>query len=237
MLQGIPERLQPQARLHREDGYPDFAPRSPPRQAAEGVSPDAVFGPPHAKLHPRLLAQRQPQHVIQGRGCRRQGPRHERLQAQTDPGGALQGVRNVYRIEKERGMGLNLGNKLVQQALSGSLKHKLGWFYHLCSGKSANWDSKRAPPSDSLETLPSQLSSAQSFMLNHLCKHINSDVIASLCNLYNKSLIGGLSQDFFFPGIYGYLVKIPLQVPFDCYYHFLIRGVSRSMQYFVSSSV
>lgn len=75
-----------------------------------------------------------------------------------------------------------------EQALSGSLKHKLGWFYHLCSGKSANWDSKRAPPSDSLGTLPSQLSSAQSFMLNHLCKHINSDVIASLCNLYNNSL-------------------------------------------------
>lgn len=75
VFQGTPELLHPRARLHRKDIYPDFAPRRPPARAAAGVSPGGVLGQPHAKLHPRVLAQRQPQRVVRQRRCHCQEPR------------------------------------------------------------------------------------------------------------------------------------------------------------------
>lgn len=139
VFQSVPELLHPQARLHLKDIFSADAAYRPPDEGTSRVGSRALLGPAHAQLPPWALAERQPRGTVKSRACSCQ---HTRCyQPQTDPGGSLQGVRNVDRIEKEQGS--PIGKQILyvvekSEPSAGVSNTKLGRFNHRCSVKSAN---------------------------------------------------------------------------------------------------
>lgn len=103
VFQSVPELLHPRARLHLKDIFTADAAYRPPDEGTSRVGSRALLGPAHGQLPPRVPAERRPRGAVKSRACSCQHPRCYQPQTQTDPGGSLQGVRNVDRMEKEQG--------------------------------------------------------------------------------------------------------------------------------------
>lgn len=142
------------------------------------------------------------------------------------------GSRTCFRDGEGAWRGSPLGKQIlivvVKNTLSVGVWHKLGCFCRLCSGKSANWDGEK---SDSPEVLPSQLSSApsSSYFLRKPINRTRLPLYATVLNQRNDS--GFFQKSRWFSWVCG---KVP-SASFFAILFFLIRGVSRAMQYFVSS--